>query len=70
MFPSKFVGDRESRCLPKPFRNFVSTKYKYKGCSIHGIVYQFQIIFIEILQARILEWVAFPFSGKSSQPRD
>ena len=23
-----------------------------------------------ILQARILEWVAFPFSGESSQPRD
>ena len=24
----------------------------------------------EILQARILEWVAFPFYGGSSQPRD
>ena len=24
----------------------------------------------EILQARILEWVAIPFSGESSQPRD
>ena len=23
-----------------------------------------------ILQARILEWVAFPFSGGSSQPRN
>ena len=23
-----------------------------------------------ILQARILEWVAFPFSGGSSQPKD
>ena len=23
-----------------------------------------------ILQARILEWVTFPFSGGSSQPRD
>ena len=23
-----------------------------------------------ILQARVLEWVAFPFSGGSSQPRD
>ena len=23
-----------------------------------------------ILQARILEWAAFPFSGRSSQPRD
>ena len=29
------------------------------GCSIH-----------EILQARILEWVAFPFSRASSRPRD
>ena len=29
------------------------------GCSVHGI-----------FQARILEWVAMPFSRKSSQPRD
>ena len=29
------------------------------GCTVHGI-----------LQARILEWVAFPFSRESSQPRD
>ena len=29
------------------------------GFSVHGI-----------LQARILEWVAIPFSGGSSQPRD
>ena len=29
------------------------------GSSVHGI-----------LQARILEWVAIPFSGESSQPRD
>ena len=28
-------------------------------CTVHGI-----------LQARILEWVAFPFSRVSSQPRD
>ena len=28
-------------------------------CTVHGI-----------LQARILEWVAFPFSRGSSQPRD
>ena len=27
-------------------------------------------IFHGILQARILEWVAFPFSRGSSQPRD
>ena len=29
------------------------------GCIVHGI-----------LQARILEWVAFPFSRECSQPRD
>ena len=29
------------------------------GYTVHGIV-----------QARILEWVAFPFSRRSSQPRD
>ena len=29
------------------------------NCTIHGI-----------LQARILEWVAFPYSRGSSQPRD
>ena len=29
------------------------------GCTDHGI-----------LQVRILEWVAFPFSRESSQPRD
>ena len=30
-----------------------------RGSSVHGL-----------LQARILEWVAFPFSKGSSQPRD
>ena len=44
---------------------FLKIKWKWKPLScvqlfaIHGI-----------LQARILEWVAFPFSGGSSQPRD
>ena len=33
--------------------------YSPPGSSVHGI-----------LQARILEWVAFPFSRRSSQPRD
>ena len=31
----------------------------FMDCTVHGI-----------LQARILEWVAFPFSKGSSQPRD
>ena len=33
--------------------------YSLPGSSVHGI-----------LQARILEWVAIPFSRGSSQPRD
>ena len=33
--------------------------YSPLGCSVPGI-----------LQARILEWVAIPFSRRSSQPRD
>ena len=35
------------------------TVYSLPGSSVHGI-----------LQARILEWVAVPFSRVSSQPRD
>ena len=37
----------------------VSTLCDPMDCIVHGI-----------LQARILEWVAFPFSRGSSQPRD
>ena len=37
----------------------VSYSFRPQDCTVHGI-----------LQARILEWVAFPFSGGSSQPRD
>ena len=33
--------------------------YSLPGFSVHGV-----------LQARILEWVATPFSGESSQPGD
>ena len=36
-----------------------SVVYTLSGSSVHGI-----------LQARILEWVAIPFSRGSSQPRD
>ena len=36
-----------------------SWKLKVKATTVHGV-----------LQARILEWVAFPFSRGSSQPRD
>ena len=36
-----------------------SMDYSLPGSSVHGI-----------LQARVLEWVAIPFSKRSSQPRD
>ena len=39
--------------------SFVSNFFRPFGYTVHGI-----------LQARILEWVAFPFSKGSSQPRD
>ena len=38
---------------------FNPVDYSLPGSSVHGI-----------LQARILEWVAIPFSKESSQPRD
>ena len=38
---------------------FDTMEYSLPGSSVHGI-----------LQARILEWVAVPFSRESSQPRD
>ena len=37
----------------------VSNSLQPRGLSVHGI-----------LQARILEWVGFPFSRGSSRPRD
>ena len=40
-------------------RSAVSNSLRHHGLSVHGI-----------LQAKILEWVAFPFSRGSSQPRD
>ena len=40
-------------------RSVVSNSLRPMDYTVHGI-----------LQARILEWVAFPSSGESSQPRD
>ena len=40
-------------------RSVVSNSLRPMDCIVYGI-----------LQARILEWVAFPFSRGSSQPRD
>ena len=47
-------------------------KWKWKSLScvwLFATPWTFHIVY-GILQARILEWVAFPFSGGSSQPRD
>ena len=38
---------------------YLSLKFPYMDYKVHGIFW-----------ARILEWVAFPFSRGSSQPRD
>ena len=50
------------RCISRGFsekKHCISNPYSLKSYTVHGI-----------LQARILEWVAFPFSRGSSQPRD
>ena len=41
------------------FTQSCPTLYEHMDSIVHGI-----------LQARILEWIAFPFSRRSSQPRD
>ena len=47
------------RKSPSEGRSIVSNSLRPMGYAVHGI-----------LQARILEWVAFPFSMGSSQTRD
>ena len=46
-------------CLIQDVKSLVLTMVLFTGFSLHGI-----------LQARILVWVAMPFSRRSSQPRD
>ena len=50
-----------TKCIHCKFKNLnkCPTHCDHMSCIVHGI-----------LQARILEWVAFPFSRGSSQPRD
>ena len=51
--------------------NPVDLKWKWKSCSVVSDSLQPHGYTIHgILQARILEWVAFSFSRGSSQPRD
>ena len=46
-------------------------RYKYEWSEIKNPIMLYLNISVHgILQARILEWVAFPFSRGSSQPRD
>ena len=70
LFPVCYVFSCTSVCVCTKFlRNHIALKVKVtQSCptlcntmdyTVHGI-----------LQARILEWVAFPFSWGSSQPRD
>ena len=47
------------QCMKVKVSHLYQTLYDLVDYAVHGI-----------LQARILEWVAFPFSRESFQPRD
>ena len=49
---------------------FQQMEVKWKSLSRVQLRGPTDYIVYGILQARILEWVAFPFSRESSQPRD
>ena len=53
------VKVKVAQSCPKSESQSCLTLCNPMACTVHGI-----------LQARILEWVAFPFSRGSSQPRD
>ena len=62
---SLLQGCQEAQIAQKSFLMKVKVAQSYPilcdptDCTVHGV-----------LQARILEWVAFPFSRGSSQPRN
>ena len=62
---SLLQGCQEAQMAQKSFLTKVKVAQLYPilcdptDCTVHGV-----------LQARILEWVAFPFSRGSSQPRN
>ena len=66
-YPKEGTGGHQSTGFPRPALPEVKAKVSQlcptlrhpMDCTVHGI-----------LQARILEWVAVPFSRGSSQPRD
>ena len=57
------AGNKKEQCVQRKVKVDVAqlcpTLFNPIDCTVHGI-----------LQARILEWVAFPFSRGSTQPRD
>ena len=65
--PCLFKGETAKKNLK------ISLMKEVKGSKIHSVVSDcdpMDYTVRGILQARILEWVAFPFSKRSSQPRD
>ena len=68
LFPPNWKYCLQRTCTLLNFRGSESNMWSEScsdmsvSCQPHGLVYG-------ILQARILEWVAFPFSRGSSQPR-
>ena len=58
----------ESLCCPPETIVTLLIGYESESCSVVSTLCD--SMDDEILQARILEWVAFPFSKGSSQPRD
>ena len=71
MSAKKFVLKRSRASDPK-FENLVNSHEKKVKVaqSCPALCELVDCILHEILQARILEWVAFPSSGDLSQPRD
>ena len=66
----QYVGSESPDCLCRQIF-FVYTAWKWKSLShVRLFVTLWTVHSPWILQARILEWVAFPFSSRSSQPRD
>ena len=53
-------------CIPFLLLKRMKRQWKSLSVSLFATLYTVH----EILQARILEWVAYPFSSRSSQPRN
>ena len=70
--PSRGKGDiRDSRWkVPSLLHGKLRQPVKWKSLSCLTICNPMDSAVHGILQARILEWIAFPFSRGSSQPRD